>query len=320
MRIDERCAGIARLAGMLLVSAAGLAAGSAFNGRWDIRVTGDTSRAWWMELQDVGTPAARGSFVSDFWGDLNRIDEMLVGDGELKFGFHHQENGQEIHDIYSARLEGGKLIGTARTEGSPKPPVNWVGVRAPAIGEKDDGSWRAGQPVVLFNHKDMAGWRSLTPDKPFGWSVEDSLLKATGRASNLVSEQKFWNFELHVEFRLPERSNSGIGLRSRYEVQILEDYGRLPNSHGNGAVYSRILPSENASKPAGEWQTYDIRLVGRHVTVVLNGKKVIDNGLIEGLTSIANDPDEGLPGALTLQGDHGPVDFREVVLTPLLNK
>jgi hypothetical protein len=107
-------------------------------------------------------------------------------------------------------------------------------------------------------------------------------------------------------------------LRARYEVQILDDYGRPANTHGNGALYSRILPSENASKPAGEWQTYDIRLVGRQVTVVLNGRKVIDKGEIEGLTAIASDANEGQPGPLILQGDHGPVEFRAIVLTPLV--
>jgi hypothetical protein len=190
-------------------------------------------------------------------------------------------------------------------------------VRAPEITEKDDATWKAAKPIHLFNGKDTAGWKSLTPNKPFGWTVENGILKSTGGASNLVSVQKFWNYALHVEFRLGKDSNSGIGLRARYEVQILDDYGKPANTHGNGALYSRILPSENASKPAGEWQTYDIRLVGRQVTVVLNGKKIIDKGEIEGLTAIAADANEGQPGPLILQGDHGPVEFRSVVLTPL---
>ncbi len=194
---------------------------------------------------------------------------------------------------------------------------HWVGVRAPEITEKDDATWKESKPVQLFDGKDTQGWRSLTPDKPFGWTIEDGILKSTGGASNLVSLGKFWNFALHVEFRLGKNSNSGLGLRARYEVQILDDYGRPANTHGNGALYSRILPSENASKPAGEWQTYDIRLVGRQVTVVLNGKTIIDKGVIEGLTAIAADANEGEPGPLILQGDHGPVEFRSIVLTPL---
>ena len=302
----------------LLFSAAAFAASSPFDGRWDITVLGDNSRAWWLGLEGAGTAEAKGSFVSAYWGDLNKIDEISVHNGELTFGFRHKEDGREIHDIYTARLKAGKLIGTARAEGSSAPALQWTGIRAPVIRDKDDGSWREARPIMLFNHKDTSGWRSLTPDKPLGWIVEDGILKSAGGASNLISDQKFWNFKLHVEFRLARHSNSGIGLRARYEVQILDDHGRPPNSHGNGALYSRIQPSENASKPAGEWQAYDIRLVGRQVTVVLNDRKIIDKREIEGLTAIASDPHEGQPGPLILQGDHGPVEFREVVLTPLV--
>ena len=102
-------------------------------------------------------------------------------------------------------------------------------------------------------------------------------------------------------------------------MQILDDYGKPPNTHGNGALYSRILPSENASRPPGEWQTIDVRLIGRQVSITLNGKKIIDKADIEGLTAIASDADEALPGPIVLQGDHRAVEFRSVVVTPLAN-
>jgi len=303
---------------LLLLSVATAFPGSSpFDGRWDITITGDTARAWWLGLDGAGTPAAKGTFESAYYGDLNKIDEISVQGGKLVFGFRYKSDGKEIHDVYTARMEGNKLVGTEAIEGSTSPARHWVGVRAPEITEKDDATWKESKPIHLFNGKDAAGWKSLTPNKPFGWTVEGGILKSTGGASNLVSIQKFWNFRLQVEFRLGKDSNSGLGLRSRYEVQILDDYGKPANTHGNGALYSRILPTENASKPAGEWQTYDIRLVGRQVTVVLNGKKVIDKGVIEGLTAIASNCDEGQPGPLILQGDHGPVEFRTIVLTPL---
>jgi hypothetical protein len=113
-------------------------------------------------------------------------------------------------------------------------------------------------------------------------------------------------------------SNSGVGLRGRYEVQILEDHGQPPNRHGNGALYSRIVPRINASKPAGEWQTFDVRLVGRQVTVVLNDERIIDKQEIEGLTAIAANGDEDKPGPFLLQGDHGPVEFRKIIVMPLV--
>jgi energy-coupling factor transporter ATP-binding protein EcfA2 len=146
-----------------------------------------------------------------------------------------------------------------------------------------------------FNGKDVSGWHGLVPNLALGWSLKDGAIANTAGANNLVSDGSFWNFKLHVEYRVGKDSNSGIGLRGRYEVQILEDYGKPPNKHSNGALYSRIAPAVNASKPADEWQTYDIRLVGRQVTVVLNDQKIIDKQEIEGLTAIAGNADEGKP-------------------------
>jgi hypothetical protein len=186
------------------------------------------------------------------------------------------------------------------------------------VPDKDDGTWREGKPVALLNGKDLAGWRGVEPNRQLGWTVKDGILASTGRTANLMSEQKFWNFTLHVEYRLSEHSNSGIGLRGRYEVQIVDDYGRQPNTHSNGSLYSRIAPAVNATKAPGEWQTYDIRLVGRQVTVVLNGRTLIDKGEVEGLTAIAIDAHEAEPGPIYLQGDHGPVEFRNIVVTPLV--
>ena len=120
------------------------------------------------------------------------------------------------------------------------------------------------------------------------WTVQDGVLRNAPPTTDIISDQKFWNFKLHVEFKIVEHSNSGIGLRGRYEIQILEDYGKPINTHGAAALYSRVAPAVNASKPAGEWQTYDIRLVGRTLTVVHNGTKVLDKVEVEGLTAIAN--------------------------------
>ena len=136
-------------------------------------------------------------------------------------------------------------------------------------------------------------------------------------ANNLVSAEKFWNFELHCEFKIGAHSNGGLGLRGRYEIQIIDDYGKPAGSHGTGALYSRITPTKNASKAPGEWQTYDIRLVGMTVTVKVNGETVIDKGIVEGLTAMAHDWDESAPGPISVQGDHGPVEIRKLTITPL---
>lgn len=289
-----------------------LAADDTFNGRWNIKVINEPrNRAWWLEVTGAGAGGPmKGRFVGAPGGDMNDIADLSVRNGELNFTF---DRGNQ-HLVYRARLEGDELHGSFD---NGKDKMRWVGKRAPKILDKDDGSWREGTPVKLFNGKNLDGWLPLVPGKELGWLVSGGILKNEAAANNLISKEKFWNFALHAEYRIPAGSNSGIGLRARYEIQILEDFGKPPNSHGNGALYSRIVPSVNASRPPGEWQTMDIRLVGRQVTVVLNGRKVIDKGEVEGLTAVASDPDESAPGPITLQGDHKEVEFRAVVITPL---
>lgn len=298
---------------LLLACGVASAADTDFNGRWDIKIPAEarSGRVWWLQISGAGTPDLKGRFVGFWGGDTNDIGEPHIANGVLSFT---NDGHGPMHQHYTARIQGYRLVGEMQSE---KDTVNWVGLRAPEITDRDDGAWHPGKPVELVNGKDLAGWHGLNPSHKLGWSVDHGILKSTGAADNLVTDHKFWNFDLHVEFRMYPDSNSGVGLRGRYEVQILDDFGKPPNLHSNGALYSRIAPSENASKPAGEWQTYEIRLIGMDVTVVLNGRKVIDKGRIDGLTAIAFDCDEGLPGPIALQGDHGPVDFRSVRITPL---
>jgi len=296
----------------LLLVAPVFAGDEQFNGRWDIKVINEPrNRAWWLEVNGAGTGALKGRFVGFPGGDTKDIPEMAISGGELTFKWDRNKD----HQVYRARLAGDKLEGTFE---SGKQKLQWIGVRAPVLPDKDDGSWRAGKPVKLFDGKSLAGWQALVAGKPLGWTIKDGIMSNTPAANNLVSEKKFWNFDLHAEFRVSAETNSGIGLRARYEVQILDDYGRPPNTHGNGALYSRILPTENASRPPGEWQTLDIRLIGRQVSVTLNGKKIIVKQEVDGLTAMASDPNEGEPGPITLQGDHRSVEFRSLVVTPLV--
>lgn len=299
----------------LLAASLSWAADDQFNGRWNIQVRDEArSRAWWLEVNGAGTPAPSGKFVGAPGGDMDNIPNLVIKNGRLSFSFD-RKYGDATRGVYRARLAGGRLQGTFEA-GAQK--LQWTGTRAPAIPDRDDGSWREGAPVRLFNGKDLSGWKPVVAGKELGWTVRDGLMTNVAGANNLQSVDRFWNFKLHVEYRLGERSNSGIGLRGRYEVQILDDYGRAPNTHTNGALYSRIAPRVNASRKPGEWQTFEIRLVGRQVTVVLNGTTVIDKGEVEGLTAVATDPNEAEPGPITIQGDHGPVEIRSLVLTPLI--
>jgi hypothetical protein len=316
---------------LALAAAPAFGADARFDGRWSITAfTEPRNRAWWLEIAGAGTDQPRGKFVTAYAGAMNTIDEITVGQGEIVFVFIRKDRPKPGDDtpprtarlVYKARLAGGKLEGTFEVEGQrqQRPPIRWVGVRAAVVTDKDDGSWKEGKPVRLFNGKNLQGWKSTDGRPMNGWSVKDGVLVTDGKSPNIVTEATFWNFKLHAEFRVAPKANSGVGLRGRYEIQIMDDYGRQPSIQGNGALYYRIAPAVNASKPGSEWQTYEIRLVGRQVTVVLNGTTIIDKGEIEGLTAIAVDPHEGEPGPLYLQGDHGNVEFRNIVLTPLVGK
>jgi hypothetical protein len=298
---------------LLACSFCAAAADVDFNGRWDLQLLRDNpDKAWWLEVTGAGTPQMKGKFIGFSGGDLNDIPDLKIQDGVLTFSDGKTQNRHEYQVKYAA---GNGLLHGEMT--GPGGPVSFTGYRAPVIRDHDDGTWLKADPITLFNGKDLSGWTGLGSAQDLGWTVEDGVLKSTGHARNLITTGKFWNFILHVEYNVAEKSNSGVGLRGRYEMQIQDDYGKPVESHINGAIYSRIKPLVNASKKAGEWQTAEIRLVGRDVSVTLNGKPIIVRQKIEGLTAIAFAPFEGEPGPIELQGDHGPVEFRNIVLTPL---
>jgi hypothetical protein len=301
-----------------VLSAAG---DSDFNGRWDISVPGESRRrAWWLEIKGAGSGSITGSFIGAPGGGLNQITNAKVDNGELTWSFDSWRLGQGKDaprrvGVYRARMAGDKLEGTLTVEGDK--PVTWTAVRAPRFPTTDVSKAKPGKPIELFNGKDLSGWKPTRENAPMLWKVEDGIMKNQPGTTDIYTESKFWDFKLHSEYRLGQHSNSGIGLRGRYEIQLIDDYGRPPSKQGHGALYSRIEPAQNASKAPGEWQTSDITLVGNRLTVVLNGVTLIDNGEVEGLTAIAIDPDEGQPGPIVVQGDHGIVEFRKMTLTPL---
>ena len=314
--------GFMRIALFFLLSLAGLAKDVDFNGRWNITVPNETRRrAWWLEVDGAGTQAIKGRFVGAPGGDMNAIPEIAVKGGVLRFVFERnylrKPTGTD-KGVYTARIVNGDLVGEFQVEGNPASKLAFVGKRAPVIKDTEDGKWKPGKPVELFNGKDLNNWSALVPGKPLGWRVDKGIMNNIAGANNLVSSQKFWNFELHGEFRLGVGSNAGLGLRGRNQVQIIDDYGKAPDTHGTGALYSRIKPRENAAKKPGEWNTYDIRLVGRTVTIIVNGVTVIDRAEVEGLTAMAHDPNEATPGPISVQGDHGAVEIRKLTVTPLV--
>ncbi|HYL75391.1 MAG TPA: DUF1080 domain-containing protein [Bryobacteraceae bacterium] len=291
-----------------------------FNGRWDIAVNGGAApRGWWLEVSGAGTPNIKGKFVGAPIALLEEIPKLSISDGELRFALEsrYRRDHSAEKGLYWSRLEDGKLKGTFEIEGDPSSYLEWVGVRAPQLPDKDDGTWKKGDPIVLFDGRDLIGWQALPPGKITAWSVREGTLANSIGATNLVSDKKFFNFTLDAEFRVGPRSNTGIGLRGRYEVRLADDVDRPPSNRGSGAILNRIAPIANAVRPAGEWQSLAVRVVGRQVTVVLNGTRVIDKQTIEGPTGIALDSNESEPGPVVLQGDRGAVEFRKIVVYPL---
>lgn len=213
-------------------------------------------------------------------------------------------------------------------DGNGEQVSRFTGKRMPAMGAAPDiSAIKYGKPITLFNGKNMKGWKPIDPNRPNGFKVMDGVLQNDPVQpengdhiyyGNLRTEQEFGDFNLTLEVNVPEGNNSGIYLRGLYEIQVVDSYGSEVDSHNMGALYSRITPIEAVEKRAGEWQTLDITLVDRHVTVILNGKTIIDNQPVHGPTGGALSTDVLAPGPIFLQGDHGKVGYRNIVLTPIL--
>ena len=155
------------------------------------------------------------------------------------------------------------------------------------------------------------GWEPIGNPANSHWTVKDGLLVNQEHGANLKSVRKFEDFKAHFEVNCPDDGNSGFYLRGRYEVQIeYEPLTSNPPERRIGSIYGRITPKEMPRTP-GDWETFDVTLVGRTVTVVRNGVTTIDHQEIEGITGGALDANEGEPGPFYIQGDHtGGLKFR----------
>ena len=278
-------------------------------GRWDITIAGaDRSLPSWLEVRPSGNGYLVGQFVGVV-GSARPIARVDFADGVMRFAIPPQwEQGKADLQI-EGRVDGAGLRGTMTfPDGTRR---DWTAVRAPSLRREKTPSW--GAPIRLFNGKDLTGWHALGTNQ---WQAVNGVLTSPKSGANLVSDRTFTDYQLHLEFRYPKGSNSGVYQRGRYEVQIEDSVSTEPQNDMLGGVYGFIAPSEMMAKQPGEWQTYDITLVGRMITVVANGKTVICNREIPGITGGALDSNEGEPGPLLLQGDHGPIEYRNITLRP----
>lgn len=299
----------AAIAGQAPPSAPGA---DAYLGRWNLRITDATdtfvSGGFQITAQD-GTLAAGLVWR---WGSY-----LPAKSANVKHGVLHivREEKPGKLDVFEARLEGETLKGRVTY---PDGKVHhFEGKKAPLLLDKAAPVW--GEPVTLFDGKTLEGWKLRDPAKKNGWAVVNGELAVVDTKDNadLVTERTFQDMKLHIEWNVDAKSNSGVYLRGRYEIQILDnpDAKMALDSHGCGGLYSRVAPRLDATKPAGEWQSYDITFVGRQLQVVLNGQEIL-NTIADGITGGALNPFEGEPGPLMLQGDHGKVRFRNIVVTP----
>jgi hypothetical protein len=281
-------------------------------GRWDLTVSGaDGKYPSWLEVQRSGYRTLVGSYVGRF-GSARPISKIDLKEGKFHFTVPPQWEGRTDDITFEGKLEGEVIRGETTDEKGKR--ITWEGRRSPSLKRTQPPKW--GEQIALFNGRDLTGWKPRNPTAKNGWLVRDGMLVNENPGNDLLTEKQFTDFKLHAEFRYPKGSNSGVYLRGRYEVQIEGNFGQEPDSHKIGGVYGFLTPCLNAAKKPGEWQTLDVTLIGREVTIVFNGERVIDRQTIPGITGGALDSDEGKPGPIMLQGDHGRIDFRNVTIVP----
>jgi hypothetical protein len=325
-----------------LLLAAGLGAATANNdaflGRWALTIP--TGAAGWLEIKkengwlDGSILWSGGSVVPV--ASVTIADDTLtvtrVSDVERKDSAGKVVRKQQLTETITAQVDGDNLQLTRvvpRPNGTGFERTTFTGKRTPPLPPRPNlASVKFGEPIMLLNGRDLTGWRLIDPKSENAWTIENGVLAnrppahAEGqprrRTGNLRTDREFEDFNLKLEVSVPKGSNSGVYLRGIYEVQVSDSFGKPLDSHNMGALYSRITPTVSAEKPAGEWQTLDMTLVDRHATVILNGKTIIDNQPLAGCTGGAMWSDQFRPGPIYLQGDHGAVSYRNIVLRPVV--
>jgi hypothetical protein len=305
-----------------------------FVGRWALDIPGD--RAGWLGIEDKGNYCD----ATILWGGGSVVDVVGVYvDGDTLHILRDNkvvrkdENGKRIKTHNQIEQITATVDGDSMSLVQIVPKKNGKGVSsnpfkgkriAPLPPVPDLSKLKFGNPIDLLGKNDLEGWKLLEPGNKNGWSVTKGVLEndpadKKGRYGNLRTVGEFDDFNLKLEVTTKEGGNSGVYLRGIYEVQVFDSYGKPLDSHNMGAIYSRITPSVNAEKPVGKWSALDITLVDRHVTVKLNDKTIIDNQPLMGCTGGAMTSDEFKSGPIYLQGDHGFVKYRNIVLTPIIH-
>jgi hypothetical protein len=283
-----------------------------FLGRWDLTLKApDGEHPSWLELTLNGDQL-KAQMVGR-WGNARPLPKVEISGGKLTFVSPKEEEGAKADLVFEGKVAGKGLAGTVT--GPDGTTWSWTGVRASSLQRSSTPKW--GKPVQLFNGKDLTGWKPAKSDSTAEWKVEDGAMVSPGHGPELINTSNFEDFKLHIEFNIGQGANSGVYLRGRYEVQVEDNSLQEPPSHHTGGIYGFIAASPEQPRKPGEWQTFDITLLGRTITVMQNGQIIINNYEIPGITGGALNSHEGLPGPIYLQGsEDGHVMYRNIVLTP----
>lgn len=292
------------------IAALPLAAAQPFAGRWDLTVTTpkDTYPSWMEFTAAAGQPQVR---VVGRVASVHPATDVKLEGGRLTFTTSEWFNGQ-IKVTWELQAANGKLTGAQKRADGVEGRIE--GVPAPALKRKHPASWS--KPEALFDGKDLNGWE---PDDAANnhWVAQDGELVNQAAGANIRTSRKFGDFKLHIEYNCPNDGNSGVYLRGRYEVQVeYEKPGTDDQFHSMGSIYGFLAPALELPRLPGQWETYDVTLVGRTVTVVRDGKTTIDHKEIPGITGGAIDSREAEPGPLYIQGDHtGGMKYRNITIS-----
>lgn len=282
-----------------------------FLGRWDLTLkTPLQEYPSWLEItQKDGQFQAR---MVSRWGHARPLPKIEISNDHITFVSPKEEEDRKDDMVFEGKLSGNTLAGN--TTGPDGTEWEWTGERAPGLKRKTPPMW--GKPRPLFNGKDLSGWTPSEPKATATWKVENGTLISPGHGPELITDTKFNDFKLHIEFNCARGSNSGVYLRGRYELQIEDDPEPEGPTMRTGGIYGFLAPAPEQPRQPGEWQSYDITLIGRVVTIVQNGHTIIDKQEIPGITGGALDSHEGLPGPIYLQGSEaGHVAFRNITIT-----
>uniref|UniRef100_Q01TF3 3-keto-alpha-glucoside-1,2-lyase/3-keto-2-hydroxy-glucal hydratase domain-containing protein n=1 Tax=Solibacter usitatus (strain Ellin6076) TaxID=234267 RepID=Q01TF3_SOLUE len=307
---------------LLHVSSRSVEAGTPFAGRWDITVT----------------PQASADGAPKNPAQLQPYPDWLeVVEQSGKFDVRVQPRAGSVHPVNEVKLAGSKLL-LVISPAAKGPAVTWelevknnrltgvqkrgeavaaqiAGVRAPALKGKPPKAWT--DPEPLFNGKDLTGWEAFPAGAVNHWVAQDGVLVDTDHGASLKTTRTFNDFKLHIEFNCPDGGNSGIYLRGRDEIQVAyEKPGVEDKFHDMGAVYGFVAPTAEVPRTPGTWESFDVTLIGRYVTIVRNGVKTVDNQEIAGPSGGALDANEAEPGPFYLQGDHtGNMKYRNIMIS-----